>query len=159
MAGQSRIFFFDNPVAKCICNSSRRGWLSSTSVSALRRGRWPLPTGWALFQNHRHVNTTLTGGIYRMVQSNSSARWAFEIPSSVVRNRSIARVRHRTHRVLYSSMVAALADFYLVTAVLGLRAKRRRVINTVWLVLLIVVEMGSNPTAQLSYRTAVVRSG
>ena len=49
-----------------------------------------------------------------------------QIPSSVVRNRSIARVRHRTHRVLYSSMVAALADFYLVTVVLGLRARKCR---------------------------------
>ena len=99
--------------------------------------------GVGLVPNHRHVNTTLTGGIYRMVQSNSSARWAFEIPSSVVRNRSIARVRHRTHRVLYSSMVAALANFYLVTAFFGLRAKRPRVINTVWLVLPIVVGMGN----------------
>ena len=147
--------FFDNPVAKCICNNSRRGWLSSTSVSALRRGRWPLPTGFGLVPNHRHVNTTLTGGIYRMVQSNSSARWAFEIPSSVVRNRSIARVRHRTHRVLYSSMVAALANFYLVTAFFGLRAKRPRVINTVWLVLPIVVGMGNtthnSPTARPWY--------
>ena len=121
-----KLYLFDNPVAKCMCNNSRRGWLSSTSVSALRRGRWPLPTGLGLVPNHRHVNTTLTGGIYRMVQSNSSARWAFEIPSSVVRNRSIARVRHRTHRVLYSSMVAALADFNLVTVVLGLRARKCR---------------------------------
>ena len=45
-----KLYLFDNPVAKCMCNNSRRGWLSSTSVSALRRGRWPLPTGWALFQ-------------------------------------------------------------------------------------------------------------
>ena len=82
--------------------------------------------GVGLVPNHRHVNTTLTGGIYRMVQPNSSTRWAFEIPSSVVRNRLIARVRHRTHRVLYSSMVAALAGFYLVTVVLGLRAKKCR---------------------------------
>ena len=73
-----KLYLFDNPVAKCMCNNSRRGWLSSASVSALRRGRWPLPTGFGLVPNHRHVNTTLTGGIYRMVQPNSSTRWAFE---------------------------------------------------------------------------------
>ena len=126
MAGQSRIFFTRQPGCEMYMQQLEKRLVIINISFCIEAGRWPLPTGWALFQNHRHVNTTLTGGIYRMVQSNSSARWAFEIPSSVVRNRSIAKVRHRTHRVLYSSMVAALADFYLVTSFLGLRAKRCR---------------------------------
>ena len=114
--------------------------------------------GVGLVPNHRHVNTTLTGGIYRMVQPNSSTRWAFEIPSSVVRNRLIARVRHHTHRVLYSSMVAALANFYLVTAFFWSTSKeapgdKHRMAGTAhrsW---------DGEHHAQLSYCTAVVRSG